>query len=297
MALCVESKNYDGTAAMQAMRLLLDSCDRPVAVVDLEETMQLPSVQAATRLWYAADQLIAFAYVDNYNNLRFEIRDEAVSEPLQAAIVEWGVKVMVARKAATGRIATLDASVPAANDWQIAMLEKHGFARLDFRTLRYARALDIPIQPQPLPAGFTIRPVVGEPEVEALVALHQAAFGTDNMTVAARLALLRVPAYVPELDLLVVAPDGALAAFCVCGLENSAAQVGYTDPIGTHPDFRRQGLATAVVTAGLQALQARGATVAALGTSSQNLPMQQLASRLGFHLMAEKLWFSKPLPA
>ncbi|MCB8959981.1 MAG: GNAT family N-acetyltransferase [Ardenticatenales bacterium] len=259
--------------------------------------MQLPSVQAATRLWYAAGQLIAFAFVDDYNNLRFEIRDEAVSAPLQTEIVDWGVTVMGARQALTGRIATLDAAVPAGNGWQIAMLERHGFARLDFRSLRYARALDIPIQPQPLPAGFTLRPVTGEPEVEALVALHRAAFGTDNMTVEARLAMMRVPGYMPELDLLVVAPNGSLAAFCVCGVEDAAGQVGYTDPIGTHPDFQRRGLASAVVTAGLQALQARGVTAAELGTSSQNLAMQQLASHLGFRLVAEKLWFSKPLPA
>ncbi|MCB0031918.1 MAG: hypothetical protein KDE28_28605, partial [Anaerolineales bacterium] len=75
--------------------------------------MLLPSVQAATRLWYAAGQLIAFAFVDNYNNLRFEIRDEAVSAPLQTEIVDWGVTVMGARQALTGRIATLDAAVPA----------------------------------------------------------------------------------------------------------------------------------------------------------------------------------------
>ena len=40
-------------------------------------------------------------------------------------------------------------------------------------------------------------------------------------------------------------------------------------------------------------IKERGATVAQLGTSSQNIPMQKLAERLGFVCVAEKLWFSK----
>jgi len=49
----------------------------------------------------------------------------------------------------------------------------------------------------------------------------------------------------------------------------------------------------AIVTAGLIALQARGAKVAQLGTSSQNFAMQRLAESLGFELVSETFWFSK----
>ena len=41
------------------------------------------------------------------------------------------------------------------------------------------------------------------------------------------------------------------------------------------------------------ALKNRGARVVELGTSSQNLPMQGLAEKLGFVVVSEKLWLSK----
>jgi len=133
--------------------------------------------------------------------------------------------------------------------------------------------------------------VKGEHEVDDLVALHRATFGTDNMTVEERLAIMRAPQYVPELDLVTVAPNGDLSAFCICGFDEE--KVGYTDPIGTHPRYQKIGLGKAIVTAGLRALQECGATVAELGTSSINLPMQKLAERTGFVCIAESLWFSK----
>src|ERR671936_569373 len=48
-----------------------------------------------------------------------------------------------------------------------------------------------------------------------------------------------------ELDQVAVAPDGSFAAFCLCWLyeENRA---GNLEPVGTHSDHRRRGLARAV---------------------------------------------------
>jgi hypothetical protein len=77
------------------------------------------------------------------------------------------------------------------------------------------RTLDEPIPEPALPPGFTIRAVAGEAEVAARVALQREAFGRTNQTVEGRLAFMRDPAYVPDLDLVAVAPDGTLAAFVV----------------------------------------------------------------------------------
>jgi len=197
------------------------------------------------------------------------------------------------RNTITGQDNTLDASFSAENFWQIAMLEKFGFVREDLRSLQYSRSFAEPIVNHPLPKGFSLRPVEGEQEVENLVYLHRAAFGTNNMTVDARLAIMRAPQYERELDFVVVAPSGELAAFCICGLEEGNEHNGYTDPIGTHPRYRRLGLGKAIVTAGLLALKKKSVNVVELGTSSENLAMQRLAETLGFVLVSEKLWFSK----
>lgn len=274
---------------LPALRRLIERADGEVTLTELEESMQISGVRRRTRLWQEGDRLTGFAWVDDYNNLRFGMEPGCASPEMEDEMVEWGVACM--REKSAGLDATLDACSESGDVAQIAMLERHGFRRAEVRTLRYARPLLEPIVEQPLPGGFSLRFARGEEEVEVLVELHRAAFGTQNMTVEVRLAIMRTAGYARELDLLAVAPDGELAAFCICSLESP--ETGWTDPLGVRPRYQRLGLGGAIVSAGLAALQARGAREARLGTSSENLPMQRLAESLGFTVISEKLWFSK----
>jgi mycothiol synthase len=280
---------------IQLMRGLIERLPYESTAVDFEETMLLASVRATTRLWQHNGKLVGFAFVDDYNNLRFEVAPESRSTQLEDEIIAWGVTCVHKRNAKTGANHTLDAAFSRDNAWQIALLERAGFVQASQRTLSYARSLDEPIVPHPLPPGFELRAVAGEVEIESLVALHRAAFGTENMTVAQRLAIMQAPGYEPELDLAAVTSEGELAAFCICSIEtdNDAGKVGFTDPIGTHPLYQQRGLGKAIVTVGLHLLKARGASVVKLGTSSANWSMQRLAESLGFTCISEKLWFSK----
>ncbi len=87
-----------------------------------------------------------------------------------------------------------------------------------------------------------------------------------------------------------------MAAFCICGIVPRNAATGFTDPIGVHPNYQKQGLGRALVTAGMQALQRRGVSRVQLGTSSKNVGMQRLAEVLGFKVVSEGLWYSKTIP-
>jgi ribosomal protein S18 acetylase RimI-like enzyme len=134
-----------------------------------------------------------------------------------------------------------------------------------------------------------------------LVALHRAAFGTENLTVEDRLSWMRVPEYDPALDLVVVAPDGILTAYCHCFIsaeENARAgrSEGWTDPIATHPTYQRRGLASALLLEGMRRLRARGIETAVLGTSSENIAMQRAAASVGFRAAWTRIWFEKPVP-
>jgi mycothiol synthase len=275
------------------MRELIGRLPGGSSVVDLDELMLQPSIRARTRLWRRGEQLVAFALVDDYNNLKFDLDPLEASPQLEAQIVEWGLACLRKRNAASGQEHTLDASCAASNAARIALLERHGFRRDSIRSLHYARSQNVPVPDHPLPGGFRLRAARGEGEVEALVALHHAASGTASMSVEARLAIMRAPQYLPELDLVAVAPDGELAAFCICWFEDASRKVGYTDPIGTHARYQRRGLGKAVVTAGLRALQERGAETARLTTSSENVAMQRLAEAMGFRMVWESLWFSR----
>jgi ribosomal protein S18 acetylase RimI-like enzyme len=269
-------------------------------IVDLHELLALSNVQANTRLWFTAEnRVVAFAVVDHFNNLLFEIDQHAAYPGIAAEIVDWG-ESCVRRFLQNGETGSLDASCREDDFERIELLERHGFGRQDIQSLRMARSLHQPIPAPELPPGFSIRHVTGEAEVEALVALHRLAFGTTNMTVAERLAMMRIPGYDPEMDLLVIAPDGSMAAYCMCSIsqeENlcTGCKEGHTDPVATHPGFQGRGLAKALLLAGLQKLKERGVDTAVLGTSSENIAMQRAASVVGFRIQSITSWFSRPI--
>ena len=274
------------------MRSLLRSLSRPTTLVDFEEALQLPSFRDTARLWFAGQALQAFAYVDDYNNLWFEAAEEPPLE-IRREIVAWAAGCVLRRD--TDPNPTLDAVLDAGREWQIRLLEEAGFQVAPLRTLRFARSLEGELPEADLPDGFSLRAVKGEEEAQELVALHRSAFGSEQMTVETRLAMMRTPHYDRRLDLLAIAPDRRPAAFCVCAIDENDPRAGTTDPIGVHPDWRGRGLGRSITAAGLRALQTRGVLTVSLGTASDNLPMRGLAERLGFALVAEKVWFTKEL--
>ena len=298
------SRPYSGAKDLQSMIDLLVA-HRPAdrltdypSPVDLREALALTNVQDNTRLWFDANDQIGFAFVDPYNNLRFEL-DQTVARPdIESEIVAWGVECIRRAMQVSGESLTLDANCRDDDTERIALLERHGFVMQEMRSLNMVRSLDKPIPAPQLPVGFSIRHVAGEQEVKALVALHRAAFGTENMTVEERLAMMRVPEYDSELDLLVIAPDGGFAAYCMCSSsqeenERTGRNEGYTDPVATHPDYQRRRLAQALLLTGFHKLKQLGIDTAVLSTSSDNIAMQRTAEAVGFRVQSTKLWYAK----
>lgn len=303
----IKRRGYTGVADLSLMVALLTAvrparwlADYP-SPLDLHELLALTQVQDSTRLWFdAQERLVAYALVDHNNNLCFEINEHASCSRVDDEIIAWAESCIRGRTSEEDDTPTLDAACREEDPARVAWLTGRGFAEQPERGLRFVRSLREPIPPPRLPSGFRIRHVAGEEEVEALVALHRAAFGTTEMTVEERLAMMRVPGYDPALDLVVVTPEGQSAAYCVCTIsedENkiTGRRVGYTDPVGTHPDFQRRGLATALLLTGMHLLRARGMDSAALGTSSTNVAMQRTAAGVGFEIEASRLWFARPV--
>jgi mycothiol synthase len=261
-----------------------------------EEALQSEAVRATVKTWKSNRSLIAFAYVDDYANLCFSISPGFESTEVEDEIIAWGVRCMQARNAQNHEARTLDASCSAQDDRRIQLFKRSGFLEGNQRSLDFSRSLIDPIPVYPLQGEFTIRPAAGEGEVGALVELHRAAFGTQEMTIDQRLAIMRTSQYAPELDLLVEEDrTKRLAAFCICEIEvrPNGIRIGHPDPIGTHPEFQGHGLASALLSAGLQTMREKGAIRAESGTSSENRRMQNLFLKMGFTRTAEHLWFSK----
>lgn len=168
-----------------------------------------------------------------------------------------------------------------------AMLARHGFApALTWQLPHLRQSLDHQPPAPDLPAGYIIRPLAGEGEVATYVAAHRAAFDSTAMTVEWR-RTRGAPGYRPDLDLVIAAPDGHLAAFCIACLApdefaTGPVPVGQIEPLGVHPAFHHLGLGRAILLAALHRLRATGATGAAIDAYDDNPTARQLYESVGF---------------
>lgn len=299
------SQDYQGPPDLADMLGLV--CARPKGLIlrfpspaDLHELLGIQAQQERTRLWRTAGgQLAGFALLisgEDYASLAIEFSGASMQSSLSDAIIAWGEEIFRSRY--HGQATCLNVGAEENDLARIELLERHGFTRLDKETLRMDCELgqDIP-QPEP-PAGFTIRPLLGETEIPAWVELHRAAFGTGNMTAEFRRAMVQAPGYDPSLDLVAVAPGGRLAAYVfgsISAEENAltGAKIGYTDPVGTHPDFQRLGLCRALLLACLHRLRGCGMDTARLGTGSWNIAMQRAAQSAGFQISGRTRLYEK----
>jgi len=149
-----------------------------------------------------------------------------------------------------------------------------------------------PIEEQPLPAGFTIRPLAGDAEVEAYVELQREVFESRNMTVAWRARTLSRPEYVPELDLVAVAPDGRLAGFCIGWLDPNAPR-GQIEPLGVRAEYRQFGLGRALLFECLRRLQAHGAQDIYVETDNYRNAALELYESAGFRVLRDVWLYRK----
>ncbi len=295
---------YAGPGDLQAMIRLTERLRAagqrvyPIAA-DLHEELADPETQITARLWEDGGELAGFAYVSRWQNLVKAFDEARFTPEVQAEMMAEMTAAARRRNQVKGENQTLDASVLEDDLPGAALLEGFGFIRQEESSLLYARSLEGDLPDPVLPPGFSIRPMGGADELEAYVALHRAAFGTDHMTVEYRRSIMSAPGYLPELDLVAAAPNGDLAAFCMGQIfaddasRAGGTKEGWTDPLGTHPDYRRLGLARALMLAAMRLLRVRGIDTALLGTSSTNLAMRRAAEDIGFRAVSNTLWYSR----
>ena len=147
----------------------------------------------------------------------------------------------------------------------------------------------------PLPSGFSLRPLAGENEVEAYVELHQAVFQTRNMTSEWRKRTLSQPDYIPDLDIVVVASDGRLVAFCIGWLSETTGGkfIGQIEPLGCHADFRRYALGRVALCETLRGLQQHGAESIYVETDSYRNTAFRLYESVGFRVIKDVAVYGK----
>jgi ribosomal protein S18 acetylase RimI-like enzyme len=186
-------------------------------------------------------------------------------------------------------------------EWAVRLLGRHGY--VPARTFERMAIDDVGATlPVPDVPGYAIRPLAGEAEIDAWVALYDLAFRDHfdfhPITREQRLVFMNQQMQVPELDLVAVAPDGGLAAFCWTVLrdEDGGRASWYVDLVGTHPEHRRRGLAGALLSETLVRVLKRGGGRIYLEVDSESeTGANRLYERLGFRVETATIDFRKRL--
>lgn len=257
------------------------------------------------RFWQNAEgKVVAIGLADSFP-ISFMLHPLANRSELEPQFCEWAVKrrAILADQSDGQPLPHVCEAVYEADAQRIAWLKENGYVQGGRVYFRYSRDLDLPIPEAQLPEGFVIRNVQSEEEVAQRARLDYDAFELGTGTIPyslieeKQLRSMRMPGYDPQLDLLVVAPDGTWAAECMCWMDE-VYQDAIFEPVGVLPAFRRQGLAKALLLEGFRRLKARGMRKALILTahSSDNVklePQDFLYQSVGFREVDRILNFRK----
>ncbi|MFC1475236.1 GNAT family N-acetyltransferase [Candidatus Zixiibacteriota bacterium] len=164
------------------------------------------------------------------------------------------------------------------------LLEQRGYVKMNSGgVLRKTKFNNKHRQHPNIAEGYTIRTVNAEDndDCQKIADLLNAAFNRDFHTAAefrnfAKLA----PCYRQDLDLVAVAPDGMFAAYTGVPF-NEANNYGIFEPVCTHPEHLRKGLAHRLMLEGLCRLKALGASEVYVVTGDQ-IAANKLYDSIGF---------------
>jgi ribosomal protein S18 acetylase RimI-like enzyme len=281
----VDSRPYERESDLRLLQELCAETWRrlgplaPVHVGDVAWWMyQRPNrlADATVQLWLENRACVAFAW--NWlskGDLDFVVHPERTE--LIDDVLEW---------ADAPRVFTQESDVE-----KIARLEARGYRPLEGEASNHmVLALDVDVREPTVPAGYRLR-TVRRGDLERRVAVHRAAFAPSRVVPASYARLQQEWPYRPDLDHVVEGSDGSFAAFCLAWID-AENRAGLLEPVGTHPEHRRRGLATAVCSAAALHLRALGAEHVVIG-SIDGSDAERLYERIGFRTVTRHVPYGK----
>ncbi|ROT33977.1 N-acetyltransferase [Micromonospora sp. HM5-17] len=177
---------------------------------------------------------------------------------------------------------------------RIRLLTELGFTR--FRTWDEVTERDLtdPLPEPSVPEGFVLRGA-RLADADRLAEARNHSFDTDWTGALYRSAVMTKPGYHPEREIVVEAPDGRIATFVVYWVDGRN-RAGHVEPVGTHRDFQRRGLARAAMLEAMRRMRALGLTTVSVNHNAENLPARRLYASLGFRRQYETYGYRRPRP-
>ncbi len=165
---------------------------------------------------------------------------------------------------------------------RIKLLEKLGYINTGFVCYSRIRPSDLEIPDYELPEGYEIKQLNMEIDFAEYHEVISSVFKhCSKMTEESARFFTKASFYNPDLDLVVVAPDDSFAAFCTIRLESERI-IAEFEPVGTHPNHRKLGLAKAVMLVGLKRLENYQPTVVCIPDAAATAGANKLYDSIGF---------------
>jgi GNAT superfamily N-acetyltransferase len=157
--------------------------------------------------------------------------------------------------------------VPGQDQLRQELVGKYGYSPDNWPEYQWHRDLHGLIPDTPLPSGYTIRSLGDGLELLERCYASGLGFHEGDIKIAVENRadptwyrhIQTAPLYRRDLDLVAIAPDGAIAAFCTIWFDD-VTRSAYFEPVATIPAHQRRGLGKALLTEGLRRLQRMGAT-------------------------------------
>jgi len=240
------------------------------------------------RVWTDGTVTVGWGWLSRTAELAWFVApdiDQADERKLRIEILDWA-QTRVADDAPPEADAPPALEVWVADGWPDQdIVAGLGFAPTASGLTQFFQSLDRELPEPTVPDGYVVRSVAGPAEIPARVEVHRAAFAPSKLTVEMYELLVRLAPYRYDLDAVVEAPDGTLAAFTMAWLDPEVS-LGYFEPVGTHPDHQRRGLGKAVNTFALRRLRDEGAREAVVFSTVGNDASDALYRSVGFRPIA-----------
>jgi len=193
------------------------------------------------RLWRGRDGGLLGFSISYYGDFRAHIHTLSSGRGAEPEMLYWLEEVWARGKP------ELRTAAYRHDDSRRRLLAGRGFSLLRPFACTYRFDLGRPLPESAPPEGYSIESVAEHGAVEQITPLEHLVLG-DGLPNQEEWHQGKSPApgHSPDLYLHALAPGGQLVAL-VHGWADLDAGVGELDPVGTHPEHRRRGLATAAV--------------------------------------------------
>lgn len=250
-------------------------------------------------LWEADGELIAIAMPDGGpDEAHFMIHPDYENKDLEEAMLAVAEEKLSIQKENGKRF--LGVWAMADDPLRRELLTQHGYERKGWVETQHRRDLNLPIPQVQVPDGFTIRSLGDGLELLERCYASGLGFHQGDIKIAVENRddptwyrnIQTAPLYRRDLDLVAIAPDGAIVSFCTIWFDD-VTRSAYFEPVATVPSHQRRGLSRALLTEGLHRLKRMGclwAFVAGFEPGPNRLYETTVGAEYGHYQSWQKTW-------